>query len=205
MFQIKIQVKFLLTEVDSQFPLSPSPDYSWIRQETKENENQPRWKNLNLNLILTCNCACIHYQITVSVTWHTLTTWALSLGQSCNLSQRKESTGDTLHLAKISAYLKCIVSYCRSRENKTWKQYPWMRRKDQVSNFDDWGSRIEKQGFYVKLFLFSERTMLYSHLAIFTLSISACAAVFCHSLNCSFGKLSISVNLFFQFRRFILQ
>ena len=52
--------------------------------------------------------------------------------------------------------------------------------------FNYQGSRIEKQGYNVKLFLFSKRTMLYSHIAVqlFIPSISACSAVFCNCLNC---------------------
>ena len=52
--------------------------------------------------------------------------------------------------------------------------------------FNYQGSGIEKQGYYVELFLFSERTMLYSHVAvqIFIPSISAWSAVFCNCLNC---------------------
>jgi len=44
---------------------------------------------------------------------------------------------------------------------------------------DDRGSRIQEARF-------SERTTLYSHVAvqIFTPSISACGAVFCNCLNC---------------------
>lgn len=47
-----------------------------------------------------------------------------------------------------------------------------------------WWSRIRKQGLHVKIFLFSERTMLYSHIAIqkFALLISACA---CSAVQCS--------------------
>ena len=37
------------------FYVSPSPNDSWIRAETKEIENQPKLRNFNLNLILTCN------------------------------------------------------------------------------------------------------------------------------------------------------
>ena len=51
--------------------------------------------------------------------------------------------------------------------------------KDRVSSFNDRGWRIEEARF-------SERTMLYSHVAvqIFTPSISACGAVFSNCLNC---------------------
>ena len=43
-----------------------------------------------------------------------------------------------------------------------------------------WWLRIKKQGFYMKLFLFSKRTMLYSHVASQILT----CAVFCNCLNC---------------------
>ena len=51
--------------------------------------------------------------------------------------------------------------------------------RNQVSSFDDRGSRIQEARF-------SERTMLYSHVAvqIVAQSISACSAVFCNCLNC---------------------
>ena len=47
-------------------------------------------------------------------------------------------------------------------------------------------SSFEKQGFYVKLFLFSETMMLYSHVAIQKSAqmISVCGAAFCNRLNC---------------------
>ena len=46
-----------------------------------------------------------------------------------------------------------------------------------VSSVKFWWSRIQKQGLCVKIFLFSERTMLYSHIAVqkFAPLISACA------------------------------
>ena len=53
------------------------------------------------------------------------------------------------------------------------------RIKSRVSSFDDRGSRIQEARF-------SERTMLYSHVAvqIVAQSIIACGAVFCNCLNC---------------------
>ena len=54
---------------------------------------------------------------------------------------------------------------------------------------------FEKQGFYAKIFLFSERTMLYSHITVqkFELMISACNAVFCYIFEWpAFGKLSVN-------------
>ena len=72
------------------------------------------------------------------------------------------------------------------------------RCEDWFSSFDDRGSRSKVS--MVKLFLFSERTMLYSQ--IFTLLISA--AVQCSVWIASFGKLPISANRYFQFRIFVL-
>ena len=31
-------------------------------------------------------------------------------------------------IANFFSYFKCIVSYCCSRENETWRQYPWKMR-----------------------------------------------------------------------------
>ena len=52
------------------------------------------------------------------------------------------------------------------------------------SRFDDRGLRIEKQGFHVKLFLFSQRTTLYSHVAVQILHRRSALAVRCNFLNC---------------------
>ena len=54
-----------------------------------------------------------------------------------------------------------------------------VRIESRVSMIEDRGSRIQEARF-------SERTMLYSHVAvqIFAPSISACGAVFCNCLNC---------------------
>ena len=60
------------------------------------------------------------------------------------------------------------------------------RHKDLVLSFRLPVSRFERQGFYVKLFLFSKKTMLHSHVAVHKCapSISACGALFCNCLNC---------------------
>ena len=51
------------------------------------------------------------------------------------------------------------------------------------SSFDDRGLRIEKQSFHVKLFLFSQRTTLYSHVAVQILHRRSALAVWCNFLN----------------------
>ena len=61
---------------------------------------------------------------------------------------------------------------------------------------------LEAIGFYVKLFLFSKRTTLCSH--IFAQSISAAVRCCVTVWIASFGKLSIRVNRYFRFWRFIL-
>ena len=50
--------------------------------------------------------------------------------------------------------------------------------------FDDQRLRIEKQGFHVKLFLFSQRMMLYSHVAVQILHRRTVLVVRCNFLNC---------------------
>ena len=52
------------------------------------------------------------------------------------------------------------------------------------SSFDDRGLRIEKQSFHMKLFLFSQRTTLYSHVAVQILHRRSALAVRCNFLNC---------------------
>ena len=74
--------------------------------------------------------------------------------------------------------------------------------------------RIEKQGFYMKLFLFSKRTMLYSHVA----SQIFARAVFCNCLNCqprkafnkcklifSVSKISLACTVYVAFAHHVLR
>ena len=75
------------------------------------------------------------------------------------------------------------------------------RFKFRDARIESQDARIESRWSRIQEAKFSKRTMLYSHLAIqiFTLSISACGAVFCNCLNCKVSKIYAACTVYVAF------
>ena len=97
-------------------------------------------------------------------------------------------------LYSVSSVKELAIEYCDTQslklETRSSHLEVWMLRvsrcKDRVSRHEDQVLSFNDQGWRIQEARFSERTMLYSHVAvqIFAPSISACGAVFCNCLNC---------------------
>ena len=122
--EIKIRLKFFSTSVESQFPLSPSPNYSWIRARTR--------KKLRINLGLDCKTVRIFaYSSTQRASSQTK-----GLERSWKQRARPESESETWGESRLTSPTGTL----RACEARTLRA-----RKTLTARFTDFFTDFEKK------------------------------------------------------------